>query len=147
MPSPKKLRPDSEMMASATPRLAATMMGPRALGKIWRNMTRPVFITVVLHRRIPYLINLVGQVAPKALPDAYETTQFLFRSDWPLAARGSASVKLNEMTNGGCRSPRRRRCNPCEPEASLHLFIKIDRIPQIFNLRSSIFISPPTADP
>ena len=35
---------------------------------------RPVFITVVLHRRIPYLKNLVGQVAPQALPDAYETT-------------------------------------------------------------------------
>ena len=42
MPRPKKLRPDSEIMASATPRLAATMMGPRALGKIWRNMIRPV---------------------------------------------------------------------------------------------------------
>jgi len=35
---------------------------------------RPVFITVVLHRRIPYLKNLVGQVAPQALPDAYATT-------------------------------------------------------------------------
>ena len=35
---------------------------------------RPVFITVVLHRRIPHLKNLVGQVAPQALPDAYETT-------------------------------------------------------------------------
>jgi hypothetical protein len=32
-----------------------------------------VFITVLLHRRIPYLKNLVGQVAPQALPDAYET--------------------------------------------------------------------------
>jgi len=52
-----------------------------------------VFITVVLHRRIPYLKNLVGQVAPQALPDAYETTKFLFRSDWTLAARGSALVK------------------------------------------------------
>jgi hypothetical protein len=32
-----------------------------------------VFITVLLRRRIPYLKNLVGQVAPQALPDAYET--------------------------------------------------------------------------
>ena len=39
---------------------------------------QPVFITVVLHRRILYLKNLVGQVAPQALPDAYETTKFLF---------------------------------------------------------------------
>jgi hypothetical protein len=33
---------------------------------------QPVFITVVLHRRLLYLKNLVGQVAPQALPDAYE---------------------------------------------------------------------------
>ncbi len=32
--------------------------------------------------------NLVGQVAPQALPDAYETTKFLFRSDWPLFGAG-----------------------------------------------------------
>jgi hypothetical protein len=56
---------------------------------------RPVFITVVVHRRIPYLKNLVGQVAPQALPDAYETTKFLFRSDWTLAASGSARMKLH----------------------------------------------------
>ena len=62
---------------------------------------RPVFITAVLHRRIPYLKNLVGQVAPQALPDAYETTKFLFRSDWTLAANGAARVKLHEMTNVG----------------------------------------------
>jgi hypothetical protein len=30
---------------------------------------RPVFITAVRHRQIPYLKNLVGQVAPQALPD------------------------------------------------------------------------------
>ena len=58
----------------------------------------PVFITIGLHRRIPYLKNLVGQVAPQALPDAYETTKFLFRSDWTLAARGSAHMKLHGMT-------------------------------------------------
>jgi hypothetical protein len=44
---------------------------------------RPVFITVERHRRMPYLKNLAGQVAPQALPDAYETTKFLCRSDWP----------------------------------------------------------------
>ena len=54
---------------------------------------RPVFIAIVLHRRIPYLKNPVGQVAPQVLPDAYETTKFLFRSDWTLAARGSARMK------------------------------------------------------
>jgi len=32
---------------------------------------RPALITAVLHRRIPYLKNLVGQIAPQALPDAY----------------------------------------------------------------------------
>ena len=47
------------------------------------NTGQPVFITAVSHRRIPYLKNLVGQVAPQALPDAYETTKFLFRFDWP----------------------------------------------------------------
>ena len=60
---------------------------------------RPVFITAVPHRRIPYLKNLVGQVAPQALPDAYETTKFLLRSDWTLAASGGARVKLHGMTN------------------------------------------------
>ncbi len=47
---------------------------------IWRYETtgRPVFIIAVRHRRIPYLKNLVGQVAPQALPDAYEATKFLF---------------------------------------------------------------------
>jgi len=30
---------------------------------------RPVFITAMRHRRMPYLKNLVGQVAPQALPD------------------------------------------------------------------------------
>ena len=63
--------------------------------RCYETTGRPVFITVVLHRRIPYLKNLVGQVAPQALPDAYETTKFLFRSDWTLAARGGARVKLH----------------------------------------------------
>jgi hypothetical protein len=53
-----------------------------------------MFITVVLHRRIPYLKNFVGQVAPQALPDAYETTKFLFRSDWTLTASGVAYMKI-----------------------------------------------------
>ena len=52
-----------------------------------------MFITVGLHRRISYLKNLAGQVAPQALPDAYETTKFLFRSDWTLAASGSPHIK------------------------------------------------------
>jgi len=42
--------------------------------RCYETTGRPVFITVVLHRRIPYLKNLVGQVAPQALPDDYETT-------------------------------------------------------------------------
>jgi hypothetical protein len=42
--------------------------------RCYETTGRPVFITIVLHRRIPYLKNLVGQVAPQALPDAYETT-------------------------------------------------------------------------
>ena len=37
------------------------------------------------------------------------------------------------------RRPRPRRYNPCEPEASLLLFIKIDRI-QSFDIRHSIFV-------
>ena len=49
---------------------------------------RAVFITDVVHRRIPYLKNLVGQVAPQALPDTYIIRKFLFRSDWMLSARG-----------------------------------------------------------
>jgi len=65
--------------------------------RCYETTGRPVFITVVLHRRIPYLKNLVGQVAPQALPDAYETTKFLFRSDWTLAARGAARVKLHKI--------------------------------------------------
>jgi len=40
-----------------------------------------VFITVVLHRRIPYLKNLVGQVAPQALPDTYDL-MVLGKVDW-----------------------------------------------------------------
>jgi len=66
--------------------------------RCYETTGRPVFITAVLHRRIPYLKNLVGQVAPQALPDAYETTKFLFRSDWTLAASGAARVKLHGMT-------------------------------------------------
>ena len=61
---------------------------------------RPVFITDVVHRRILYLKNLVGQVAPQALPDAYETTEFLFRSDLTLAGRGVARVKLHPKWRG-----------------------------------------------
>ena len=64
--------------------------------RCYETTGRPVFITVVLHRRIPYLKNLVGQVAPQALPDAYETTKFLFQSDWTLAARGAAHMKLRQ---------------------------------------------------
>ena len=30
---------------------------------------QPVVITAVSHRRMPYFENLVGQVAPQALPD------------------------------------------------------------------------------
>jgi len=42
-----------------------------------------VFTTVERHRRMPYLKNLVGQVAPQALPDLrenslYETLRFFF---------------------------------------------------------------------
>jgi len=51
--------------------------------RCYKTTGRPVFITVGLHRRIPYLKNLVGQVAPQALPDAYETTKFLFRFNRP----------------------------------------------------------------
>jgi len=43
------------------------------------------------------LTNLVGKVAPQALPDAYETTTFLFRSDWTLAASGSVRMKLHSF--------------------------------------------------
>ena len=41
--------------------------------RCYETTGRPVSITIVLHRRIPYLKDLVGQVAPQALPDAYET--------------------------------------------------------------------------
>ena len=65
--------------------------------RCYETTGQPVFITVVLHRRILYLKNLVGQVAPQALPDAYETTKFLFRSDWPFfLAGGAARVKLRQ---------------------------------------------------
>jgi len=42
-----------------------------------------VFTTVERHRRMPYLKNLLGQVAPQALPDLrenslYETLSFFF---------------------------------------------------------------------
>jgi len=57
----------------------------------------PVFITVVLHRRIPHFKNLVGQVAPQALPDAYDTTKFLSRSDWTLAVSGAAYMKPHHL--------------------------------------------------
>ena len=91
--------------------------------RCYETTGRPVFITVGLHRRIPYLKNLVGPVAPQALPDAYETTKFLFRSDWTLAASGSARVKLHEIqcyfreirhavTECGLRTRRRPRTRP-----------------------------------
>jgi hypothetical protein len=32
------------------------------------NTGQPVFIIAVSHRRMPYFENLVGQVAPQALP-------------------------------------------------------------------------------
>ena len=49
---------------------------------------QPALITAVSHRRMPYFENLVGQVAPQALPDLrkypiWKYIQFLFRSDWP----------------------------------------------------------------
>ena len=65
--------------------------------RCYETTGRPVFITGVLHRRILYLKYLVGQVAPQALPDAYETTTFLFRSDWTLAASGSVRMKLHSF--------------------------------------------------
>jgi len=49
--------------------------------RCYETTGRPVFITVGLHRQVPYLKKLVGQVAPQALPDAYETTEFLLRSE------------------------------------------------------------------
>lgn len=46
--------------------------------RCYETTGRPVFITGVLHRRIPYLKNLLSQVAPQAIPDPCETTKFLF---------------------------------------------------------------------
>jgi hypothetical protein len=63
--------------------------------RCYETIGRPVFITGVLHRRIPYLKNLVGQVAPQALPDAYETTKFLSRLDWPFFLAGGWAEALN----------------------------------------------------
>ena len=59
-------------------RLSDTRIQSVSQIRCYETTGRPVFITVVLHRRIPYLKNLVGQVAPQALPDACETTKFLF---------------------------------------------------------------------
>ena len=62
---------------------------------------QPVLITAVSHRRMLYFENLVGQVAPLALPDLrkypiWNYIQFLLRSDWPFfLARGRARVKLH----------------------------------------------------
>ena len=60
---------------------------------------RPLFITAVVHRRIPYLKNLVGQVAPQALPDAYETTwnSLLFNDvgEGFIPSLRTASIALN----------------------------------------------------
>ena len=92
-----------------------------------------MFITVVLHRRIPYLKNLVGQVAPQALPDAYETTKFLLRSDWTLAARGAARVKIDQVKS----KPQNIECRRVGSLLSV-IFYKIDRIPY-FDIRYSLF--------
>jgi len=46
--------------------------------RCYETTGRPVFITGVLHRRILYLKDFVGQVAPQALPDAYETIVIRF---------------------------------------------------------------------
>ena len=48
-----------------------------------KTTERQVFTTVERHRRMPYLKNLVGQVAPQALPDLrenslYDTLSFLY---------------------------------------------------------------------
>ena len=64
--------------------------------RCYETTGRPVFITGVLHRRIPYLKNLVGQVAPQALPDAYETTWSFFSDQTGrFLASGAARVKLD----------------------------------------------------
>ena len=61
---------------------------------------QPVFITAVLHCRIPYHKNLVGQVAPQALPDAYETTRSFYSDQTGrFLASGAARRKLHGMTN------------------------------------------------
>ncbi len=39
-PRPKKLNPASERMEEATPKVAETKRGEKALGRIWRNMIR-----------------------------------------------------------------------------------------------------------
>jgi len=58
-----------------------------------------VFTTVERHRRMPYLKNLVGQVAPQALPDLrenslYETLSF-FYDQTGRSRPGGAHMKLN----------------------------------------------------
>jgi hypothetical protein len=47
--------------------------------RCYETSGQPVFINGVLHRRLPYLKNFLGQIAPLTLPDVYETTKFLFR--------------------------------------------------------------------
>ena len=72
---------------------------------------RPVFIIVLRRRRIPYLKNLVGQVAPQALPD------------------------LRKYPRTACIP------FPCMNEMTIDSVLKknkIERIPSIFNLQSSI---------
>ncbi|MNC76091.1 hypothetical protein D3C75_1277440 [compost metagenome] len=41
-PMPRKLRPDSAMIAAATPKVALTMIGASAFGRMWRKTIRGV---------------------------------------------------------------------------------------------------------
>jgi len=59
-----------------------------------------VFTTVERHRRMPYLKNLVGQVAPQALPDLrenslYETISFFFDQTDRFSAGGGAQMRVS----------------------------------------------------
>ena len=78
---------------------------------------RPVFITAVLNRRVPYLKNLVGQVAPQALPDAFET-KWSFFSDQTgrFLASGDACVLEKGQLEYSVRSIKNdilRKKKPC----------------------------------
>ena len=58
---------------------------------------RMVFTAVERHRRMPYLKNLVGQVAPQALPDLrenslYEALSFFFNQTGRFSGQGGAHM-------------------------------------------------------